>query len=100
MDATYKGDHADRAETEMMLLISKRLVKLKKATDDLPIWPEDFEKLNDYSEIVTQAVEGFPSKSQISTSYMLYRKIIRLSKTSVCLLLISCQSQKKNLNQT
>jgi creatinine amidohydrolase len=73
---TYKGDHADRAETEMMLLIAKKLVKLEQAVDDLPAWPKNFKELDDYSQIMEHAVDGFPSKSKLSTAKKLYESVI------------------------
>lgn len=75
-DLTYRGDHADRAETEMMLLITKKLVKLEKTVDDLPTWPNNFEGLDDYSHIMKYAVEGFPSKSRLSSAKKLFKSIV------------------------
>lgn len=73
---TYRGDHADRAETEMMLLIAKKLVKLEKAVDDLPTWPKNFEELNDYSQVMKYAIAGFPSKSRLSSGEKLFKSIV------------------------
>lgn len=74
---SYKGDHADRAETEMMLVIAAHLVKIKKAIDDLPTWPKKIELLEDYSDIMKYAVDGFPSKSKLSTAHKLYTSVTR-----------------------
>lgn len=73
---TYKGDHADRAETEIMLLIAKKLVKLEKSVDDLPTWPKNFKELDNYSQIMKHAVEGFPSKSRLSSAEILFKSIV------------------------
>lgn len=73
---TYKGDHADRAETEMMLHISNKSVRLDNALDDLPVWPSNFEDLDDYSGIMKYAVEGFPTASKLSTAHKLYHAIV------------------------
>jgi creatinine amidohydrolase len=75
--STYQGDHADRTETEMMLYIAARLVKLKKAVDDIPVWPDNFETLDDYSSIMKYAVDGFPSKSKLSTADKLFTSVTR-----------------------
>lgn len=75
-NSTYRGDHADRAETEMMLLIAKKLVKLEKAVDDLPTWPKNFKELDDYGQIMKNAVDGFPSKSRLSSAKKLFKSIV------------------------
>lgn len=79
----YLGDHADRAETEMLLLLAERLVNLKEAIDNLAEWPVNLEELDDYSEIMKQATDGFPSKSKILTANKLWEDVIKDLKKEI-----------------
>ncbi len=76
-DLTYRGEHADRMETEMMMLAMPATVHLESAVDHLPTWPSDFENLADYSEIMKFGVEGFPSFSKIEKARSNYEMIFR-----------------------
>ena len=76
-DLTYRGDHADRLETEIALLASPNNVHLDKAIDHLPSWPKNFESLADYSKIMKFGVEGFPSFSTIKNAKRNYANIFR-----------------------
>lgn len=75
-NVSYCGDHADRLETEIMLAINKQQVKMELAIDDMPNWPKNIEILTDYSKIMTNAVEGCPSKSTLKNGKLLLPKII------------------------
>lgn len=73
---SYRGEHADRLETEIMLAINKQKVRMELAVDDMPNWPKNTEILTDYSKIMTYAVEGYPSKSTLKNGKLLLLKII------------------------
>lgn len=75
-DKTYKGDHADRLETEMMFAINKSLVRFDLAVDDLIKWPLNWEQLDDYSQLMKNAVDGFPSRASLAKSGKIYKMIL------------------------
>lgn len=75
-DLTYRGDHADRLETEMMMKANPSSVYLKEAIDDLPKWPYNADELTDYSGIMKYSVEGFPTFSSTKTGNIQFDKIV------------------------
>ncbi|MFH1561203.1 MAG: creatininase family protein [Patescibacteria group bacterium] len=76
-DKTYRGDHADRLETEIMLAINRNLVSPNLAVDDLVKWPLGWEKLDDYSQLMKNAVDGFPTKALLEKSVKNYETILK-----------------------
>jgi len=73
---SYKGDHGDRLETEIMMLAKPSSVFLDEAIDDFPEWPIGSDELTDYSEIMKYSVEGFPSYSSKRSGYLHFDKIL------------------------
>jgi len=90
-DKTYLGDHADRLETEIMLAINKKMVKMNLAIDDMPNWSSDYENLTDYSKIMKFAVEGYPTKASEKRGILLLEKII----SNLCMHVTKLQNYKK-----
>lgn len=76
-NSTYRGDHADRLETEMMMLSAPGNVHIDRAIDHLPVWPKNFESLTDYSKIMKFGIEGFPSYSTIEGARINYANILK-----------------------
>ncbi len=74
-DHTYQGEHGDRLETEMMLLARPKSVFMDEVIDDLPVWPDDTDELDDYSQIMKYSVDGSPSFSSITTAKVHVQKI-------------------------
>lgn len=60
----------------MMLLAKPSNVKMEKAIDHLPEWPDDVETLSDYSKIMKFCVEGFPSFAKPESAKRQYKRVL------------------------
>lgn len=76
-DTSYRGDHADRLETEIAMLATPKHVHIDRAIDHLPKWPKNFENLTDYSKIMKFGIEGFPSFSTVKSAKKNYIDILQ-----------------------
>jgi creatinine amidohydrolase len=75
-DPSYMGDHADRLETEMVLHSRPDLVHLNEAVDDYFDWPDP--DPDEYSQIMPQAVYGYPTQANSSTANIFFKKVTHM----------------------
>ena len=73
-DKSYRGDHADKLETEILLALYPKLVKRNVIKDHLPKWP--VKEIKDYRKIMKYGVYGFPSTAKKERGEKLFKKII------------------------
>lgn len=71
----YDVIHADKAETEMVLLYEKDLVDMKKAKDYKCKWPISW--VSDLKKLLPHCVCGEPTKANLKDAKKLFENVVR-----------------------
>lgn len=72
---SYFGDHADRLETELMLINHPELVSMKEAVDCFFPWPEH--EPDDFKSLIPDGVYGYPSFASTDDGRRTFEVIVK-----------------------